>query len=205
MAEPLRGRALRTLAAGLLALASASASGQALTGSFVGNGVDARAITGLGFSPAFVLITAANGQESVARTSTMVGDSAKPLGGADTGIAANLIESLDGNGFTVGNDARVNQSGTAYHWTALKAVPGAIAVGSFTGDGSDNRSLSGLGFSPLVVLTLVTSNARMGLRFATQPPDVTSGNGALEYADMSRAKRPMSQASGALPTSRLCA
>ena len=60
------------LAAALLFPAAAHA--QMRTGSYVGDGLDNRRITGVGFQPAVVLIKADTGQNAVMRTSTMAGD-----------------------------------------------------------------------------------------------------------------------------------
>jgi hypothetical protein len=116
------------------------------SGSYTGNGTDNRAITGLGFHPDLVIVKADAAQVGVARTSTMTGDAAKPITGT-TALAANLIQSLDANGFTVGTQARVNQNGTTYHWTAVRASVGTLAVGAYTGTGAA-LSVSGVGFSP---------------------------------------------------------
>jgi hypothetical protein len=116
------------------------------TGSYTGNGVDDRLIAP-GFQPDLVIIKAATAQTSVARTSTMSGDAAKPLSGA-TNLTANLIQSLAATGFHVGTDTRVNANGTTYHWTAVKASGGAFKVGSYTGNGAASQAISGVGFQP---------------------------------------------------------
>jgi hypothetical protein len=122
------------------------------TGSYTGNGVDDRLIAP-GFQPDLVIVKAATAQTSVARTSTMSGDNAKPLSGA-TNLTANLIQSFAATGFRVGTDARVNAIGTTYHWTAVKASAGAFQVGSYTGDGAVSKAISGLGFQPEYVAVL---------------------------------------------------
>lgn len=43
----------------------------------------------------------------------MTGDAAKPMTGA-TALTANLIQSLDTGGFTIGSDARVNSNLVEY-------------------------------------------------------------------------------------------
>ena len=51
-------------------------------------------------------------QTAAIRTSTMSGDAAKPMAGA-TALTANVIQSLDSDGFTIGTDARVNTAAGA--------------------------------------------------------------------------------------------
>jgi hypothetical protein len=129
------------------------------TGSYAGNGVDNRAIPGVGFRPDLVLIKCQCPRPGAARTSTMTGDASKPLSSAG-GLAADLIQSLDAGGFTLGQDALVNRSGETYYWAAMKSG-GAMALGTYVGDGADNRSIAasgGLPFQPIWVATFGDGN-----------------------------------------------
>ena len=121
-------------------------------GSYVGNGTDARPITGVGFQPDVVIIKASTAQAGIIRTSTMTGDAAKLLG-TTTALQNNHIESLDADGFTIGSNANVNTSSTTYYWVAMRAG-GDLKVGSYVGNGVDNRSIIGVGFQPVWVITL---------------------------------------------------
>jgi hypothetical protein len=122
------------------------------TGTYTGNGADNRSITGTGFQPDVVIIKCDCGQATILRTSVMSGDAAKILTNASA-LTPNLIQSLNTNGFTIGNDNRVNRNGNTYHWTALQAGS-ALSVGSYVGNGTDNRSITGVGFRPEWVLTM---------------------------------------------------
>ena len=154
--------ALKVIAAiSLVLLPSGSrAWAQMLTGSYVGNGVDNRSITGLGFRPDLVIIKGNAAQDAVIRTSTMAGDASKDLVDANP-LTANLIQSLDLNGFSFGNDPRVNSSGTSYFWAAFKAAPAELKVGTYLGNGKNNHAVTGVGFSPeyIVVLSSGAFNA----------------------------------------------
>ena len=123
-----------------------------VTGTYVGSGVDNRQITGVGFQPDVVMIKTAQGRVGIIRTSTMSGDRAKILGNTGA-LAANLIQSMDADGFTVGTDNRVNNSGDAYYWVAMK-TGSDLHVGTYVGNGVDNRSISGVGLQPVWVITL---------------------------------------------------
>ena len=115
-----------------------------ITGTYTGNGLDNRAFTGLGFRPeAVIVIHGASTQAGVLRTSSMAGDASKLMIGA-TGLTANLIQSLDGEGFTLGNDAAVNTNAQVYHWIAFGAGDN-IDVGSYTGNGT-SQTIAGVGF-----------------------------------------------------------
>jgi hypothetical protein len=123
-----------------------------VTGSYVGSGVDGRQITGIGFQPDVVIIKAITDQAGVIRTSTMSGDRTKVLGDAGA-LSPNCIQSLDADGFTIGSNAAVNAWGNAYYWVAMKSG-NDLSVGSYVGDGSDDRSITGVGLEPVWVITL---------------------------------------------------
>jgi len=133
------------------------------TGSYVGDGVAGPRIVGLGFRPNVVLVKVdyTNATPSlgyaVLRSSTMTGDNTKPLIDP-TALTANLIQSLDGDGFTLGNAENVNGLGTCggpctYYWVAFKANAD-LKVGTYTGNGAPTQSITGLGFSPDYIITM---------------------------------------------------
>ena len=118
-----------------------------ITGSYTGNGTDNRNITGIGFQPDVVLIKARTNQIGAMRTSSMTGDVSKDMTGATT-MGANLIQSLLSDGFQIGTDASVNTNGVVYDYIVFKASAGFLIVGSYTGNGADNRAITGVGLSP---------------------------------------------------------
>jgi hypothetical protein len=145
--------------------AAASIPGMRLaSGTYTGNGANPRTISGLAFAPDVVIVKGNNTQPAVIRTATMSGDASKPMIGA-SGLTANLVESLGATSFTVGNDSRVNASGTAYTWIAMKSAGGALAVGTYSGNGT-SQSISGLGFSPEAVTVLPSSAQRAQLQIS---------------------------------------
>jgi len=125
-----------------------------LTGYYLGDDTDDRPITDVGFQPDVVIIKGDERKEGVIRTSTMSGDSAKIMAW-DWEIKDNLIQSLDAKGFTVGDDARVNKGGKMYYWAAFRAVAGKMKVGTYTGDGTSDRVISGMGgFQPALIIVM---------------------------------------------------
>jgi hypothetical protein len=167
--DALNDRALGTYAA--YAQASVASGGQMLvrTGSYVGNG-GTRVVTGLGFQPDVVLIASEEmgfaGAEryAVIRTSTMSGNLSKSIIYNDADPLADRIVSLDSNGFTVGHPgtedaaARItcvnHSSSVTYHWTAFRAASGEMTVGTYTGNGSSPRDITGVGFTPDYVIAM---------------------------------------------------
>ncbi|MCJ7492297.1 MAG: hypothetical protein MUP15_09155 [Dehalococcoidia bacterium] len=121
------------------------------TGSYVGSGVDNRDITGIGFQPDVVIIKAVTNRDGVIRTSTMSGDRSKVLRSSGA-LSSNCVQSIIADGFSVGTDVTVNTWGVAYYWVAMKAGSD-LHVGSYVGNGADNRSITGVGFQPVWVIT----------------------------------------------------
>jgi hypothetical protein len=126
--------------------ASSNYFGFFASGFYQGNGADDRNIAGVGFRPDVVIVKGDTGQTAAIRTSTMSGDAAKPMTG-NTALTANVIQSLNADGFQVGTNGRVNTTGVSYEWMAFRAQDGLLKVGSYTGNGT-SQSTSGLGFSP---------------------------------------------------------
>ncbi len=141
-------------------------SGQMLvkSGLYTGNGIDNRAVF-VGFQPDVVFVKRDNTTYEVVRTSTMAGDATKSLNIAGAAFFPNGIQSLDPQGFTVGTDLTVNGAGDDYYWVAFKAAPGEMKVGTYTGNNTDNRSITGVGFQPEYVITLPVVAGAAGVPF----------------------------------------
>ncbi|NIM20224.1 MAG: DUF11 domain-containing protein [Candidatus Latescibacteria bacterium] len=140
------------------------------TGSYTGTGIDNTPITGIGFKPDLVIIKGDNNESTITRSSSMMGDTSKALG-AGTGLVGNRIQSLDPDGFTIGSDFQVNEPGIDFYWIAFKAAPNELAVGSYLGDGSDDRSIPTVGFQPDYVIVMSESPRQAIQRFPTQTGD----------------------------------
>ncbi len=122
------------------------------SGSYTGDGVDNRSVS-LPFDADVVIVKSDGAQAAVIRTSTMTGDATKPLTG-NTALTANLVQSLPAAAFTVGTDSRVNANGTTYRWTAFKSAPANMKVGTYLGDATTPRSVTGVGFNPDYTIVL---------------------------------------------------
>jgi hypothetical protein len=88
------------------------------TGSYTGNGVDNRSITGIGFGPLMAWVKRDDAQAAVWRPLSAAGDSTLYWGA--TAAAANLIQALQADGFQVGTNATVNTNGSLYYRLALR-------------------------------------------------------------------------------------
>lgn len=83
-------------------------------GSYVGNGVDNRWITGIGFTPKFVILQRAATSVAVYRLSSMPADNSARFGSA--GLVANLIQAENSDGFQVGSNADVNINTETFYY-----------------------------------------------------------------------------------------
>ena len=122
------------------------------TGTYTGNGSAGRTISGLNFQPDTVIIRSTTTDDAVIRTSAMPANMAKDISSSNA-LAANYITSFGVTSFVVGNDTRVNGSTKTYHWVAMRAGTN-VKVGTYTGDGADNRNITGVGFQPDWVITM---------------------------------------------------
>jgi len=151
---------------------AAAGSFQMATGSYTGDGLDDRGVTGAGFQPDVVIVKRYPEKNAHIRTSTMSGNPAKRFVG-NLGMQADTIQSLDASGFTVGTNVFVNQDTEPYHWIAFKAAAGTLHVGSYTGDGVDDRSITGIGFQPNYVIVAGELMANVVNRSSTLSGDLS--------------------------------
>jgi hypothetical protein len=135
------------------------------TGVYIGNSEANRSITGVGFQPDVVIIKSENAHNALCRTASMPssGTNTKKLT-SKTPLIANRITSLDVDGFTIGNNTTINGNGVTYYWIAFRAIDGEVAVGSYTGNGIDDRVIliestsDSVRFSPDYVIVMSESN-----------------------------------------------
>ncbi len=117
-------------------------------GSYTGNGADSRSIAGVGFQPDTVIVMAADtSDDPVFSTSVHSADDSSYFNTTTAG-GTDRIQAMETDGFQVGTHASVNANGVTYHYIALKNVAGSFKALSYTGNGVDNRSITGVGFQP---------------------------------------------------------
>ncbi|KPJ51425.1 MAG: hypothetical protein AMJ38_00550 [Dehalococcoidia bacterium DG_22] len=119
-------------------------------GKYTGNGTS-QSISGLGFQPAVVIVKGDTAQYPVMKTADIAGNNSRPWYGS---FVTTAITSLDADGFSVGGHALANSNGLTYYWYAWKAEAGLVATGTYVGDGTDNRNITGVGFKPALVHVL---------------------------------------------------
>lgn len=127
-------------------------------GTYTGNSGDNHAITGIGFQPETLIVKGNLNSYAATRFGTS-GDSTQFFG--DVPNLSDFIQSLDSDGFTLGTQATVNASATTYYYCAIKSVSGQTKVGTYTGNGSDNTNITGVGFQPEMVWIKQGSSSQM--------------------------------------------
>ncbi|MFA5831567.1 MAG: hypothetical protein WC878_07105 [Candidatus Paceibacterota bacterium] len=142
--------------------AFATAPGIMAEGTYAGDGLDNKNITGLGngYTPNFVFVknAGATGRSVYFNTDNSNGDYSSRIDGG-TANAVNFIQALQNDGFQVGTSVNVNTSGETHYWVGFGGEPAppppsgtfTMANGTYTGTGAA-LPISGLGFSPDLVL-----------------------------------------------------
>lgn len=117
------------------------------TGSYVGNATDDRDITGVGFESEIVFITSGNHKTQITGPTT----DASLQSIVQISLRTNTIQQITSDGFQIGTGSNVNVSSRDYYFFCIKKS-GGIKSGTYTGTGTDNRSITGIGFTPEAVL-----------------------------------------------------
>ncbi|OGL46464.1 MAG: hypothetical protein A2W05_07105 [Candidatus Schekmanbacteria bacterium RBG_16_38_10] len=141
------------------------------TGNYKGDGNDARDFItgGLGFTPDLVGIFGDTVQQKVWRSSSLAGDLTSFFGGVTP--TTNLVQNLQSNGFQLGTSASVNSDTLEYFFFAMKVLAGVIAVGTYTGDGTNDRNITGVGFQPDYVIIKSGSTNQARIRTSNMTAD----------------------------------
>ncbi len=146
-------------------------------GKYTGNGVDGKAITDPGFTPGFVWIQGTINEHSVTKcTSTGASTDSSCFSFYD--FMTDGIQSLTASGFTVGTSSRVNTNAATYWYVAVKDTAGVFASGTYTGNGSDNRDITGVGFKADVLYVFGDSSGSANFA-AFRTKDCTAGDNSF--------------------------
>ncbi len=123
-----------------------SATGNYCVGTYTGNGVSPRNITTVGFQPSFVMNKRSTAVAGHFRTASEPANETLFFTNTARDVAGNYIRAMLANGFTVG--ATDNANGGTYYFVAFATTAGAMHEGTYTGNNTDNRSITGVGFKP---------------------------------------------------------
>jgi len=149
-------------------------------GKYIGNGTAGTFIS-TPFSPDLVWIKhdGTIWANAVYRDSLETGDQTHEAA-TTNGYQTNRITALNSTGFTIGDQDQVNKLGDSYYYFAFRQS-NQFKIGSYIGDGSDNRPISGIGFQPSFVHV---QNATVGAggTVATFRTSTMSGDSSAVHA-----------------------
>lgn len=138
-----------------------SATGNFCVGTYTGNGAASRVIT-TGFQPAVAIAKRSTAVAGHFRVASEAANETLFFNNTARDTAGNYIQSFAATSFTVGATDNVNTG--VYNYVAFKATANAVSQGTFAGNGTDNRSITGLGYVPDFVMvknaTSATANNR---------------------------------------------
>lgn len=140
-----------------------TADGTMCIGSYSGDGTASKAITDVGFQPDLVWVKSTLATAGTFSTSLMADESGAYFTATANNATGILFHALDATGFTVGLTNNTNQR--THHYVAFKNIAGKMAVGTFLGNGTDDRDIGSVGFEPDFVL--VKQNSAIVPAFAT--------------------------------------
>lgn len=139
-------------------------------GSYTGNGASSRTITA-GAKTEFVLIFPEDDYGSSVRVTNgssgaYAYDSRWTTGfSVSSGSATPANPAFTSTGFPVtASSPPTNVNGLVYHYVGFVENAGECIVSSFTGNGSDNRNITSIGFKPYFILTMNTSGGELVLK-----------------------------------------
>jgi len=121
-------------------------------GSYEGDGAERRNVDGVGFGPALVFLKWDGLRSAVWRSTAYPEGISSGFHSAPE--VAGYITDFQADGFEVGADPFVNyydgakEEGGVYHYVAFRDVPGHLQFGTYIGDDSDDRDVTGVGFQP---------------------------------------------------------
>lgn len=139
-------------------------------GVYYGNGIDNRNITPLLFNPGIIVIKRNSTSSAVFRISANTGDQTNLF--TATAQATNMLQSFTGNIFQIGTAAEVNTLGSFYRWFAF-AEGTNFDVGTYTGNGVDNRDITTPGFDVALAWIKRSTNIAAVMRSNTLAGDFT--------------------------------
>jgi hypothetical protein len=122
-----------------------SSNGTFCVGTYTGNGASTQTIN-TGFQPDLVWVKRSTAVSANWRSSAMADNVGQYFINTNQDTSGVLYTTLNSNGFTVGSTN--NASGGTYYYVAFKQVSGAMNVGTYTGNATDNRNITGVGFVP---------------------------------------------------------
>ncbi len=146
-------------------------------GSYVGDAVDPRAFTSIGWQPTFIL-THRTADVVWWRSDAEAGDVTYPMDGSAS--SNNRIQQFLSTGFELGGAAAVNAAGGTHYYFVARDVASILNVVPYTGTGAA-LAVTGVGFAPQNILIKSNGNNQPVLKAKGQAANTayaSTGTGA---------------------------
>lgn len=140
-----------------------SSSGNFCVGSYTGNGTSPRNITTVGFQPSFVMNKRTTAVAGHFRTASEPANETLFFTNTARDTAGNYIRTMLTNGFSIGATDNVNTA--TYYFVAFATTSGSMFEGTYAGNNTDNRNITGVGFQADFMFTKNATSATAGNRY----------------------------------------
>lgn len=138
-----------------------TATGYFCVGTYTGTGAASRAIT-TGFQPEMVTVKRSTAVAAHFRTASMAANRTEYYTTTAANTTGTFIASMSATAFTVGSND--NATGATYYYFAFRSGAATFEEGTYSGNATDSRSITGTGFQPDAVFvknsTSTTTNSR---------------------------------------------
>ena len=157
-----------------------TSTGYLCVGTYSGNGSSSRTIT-TGFQPDMVMVKRSTAVAAHFRTASMSANRTEFFTSTAANTAGAYIASLASTGFTIGTTDNAN--GGTFYYVAFRAGAGTFAQGTYSGNGTDSRNITGVGFQPDMVLIKNSTSATTNNRRSVMSGDKHFGDLASYVSD----------------------
>jgi len=132
-----------------------TSNGTFCVGTYTGDGTSPKTIT-TGFQPSFAMVKRSTAVAAHFHTASEPANETLYFVNTVRDTTGNYIQSFASNGFVVG--ATDNTSGGTYYYIAFKTTSGIMTEGTYSGDATDNRNITGVGLKPDFVFVKNATN-----------------------------------------------
>jgi hypothetical protein len=157
-----------------------TSTGYMCVGTYTGTGATTRTIT-TGFQPDMIMVKRSTAVATHFQTASMAANRTEFFTSTAANTAGAYIRDSAATGFSIGTTD--NASGGVYYYVAFRSGAGNFAQGTYSGNGTDNRSITGLGFQPDLVVTKNSTSATTNNRRSVMSGDKHFGDQASYVSD----------------------
>lgn len=158
-----------------------TSTGYMCVGTYTGSGATTRTIT-TGFQPEMIMVKRSTAVATHFRTASMAANRTEFFTSTAANTTGVYIKDSVATGFTIGTTD--NTSGGVYYYVAFRSGAGNFAQGTYSGNGTDARSISGVGFRPNLVVVKNSTSTTTNNRRSVMSGDKHFGDQASYVSDL---------------------